>query len=221
MGFFKQKVNLEDFCRDFYDNIIINPVDFMREYAENLKKGATSVDQKFVDVDLNKLKNELIFLQFELFALAFTHKFISGKIVIAQSIFTKNYLQQKNKNEIWNGMGYYNEYINLATLYWLSSLGKINLPFNQNMRKDLAEDNIKVAKDMAINIDEVVQFVNNRLWSENSWRQNFVIRELLQAICGKLNIQGLNKEAIIQLGSPIIALYEIVKKSLDDVKIIE
>jgi hypothetical protein len=136
--FSRKKVNLEDFCRDFYDNQILNPtvvgVNFGTVLADYV---INEIHSLFAHIDKQKLTEELMTLRFELFALAWAHKFISGKLVIVQSAFTKQYLNERGKNDIWNGMEPYNKMIHSATLNWLTSLGNRNLIFNHNMIKNL------------------------------------------------------------------------------------
>jgi hypothetical protein len=96
----KPEVYFKDFCRNFYDNQILNPVigktDFGGVFPDYVKKSLAEVDLDFAKVDTLLLKNELITLRFELFALAWLHKF-GEKSAIAQSIFTRKYLQEKGK----------------------------------------------------------------------------------------------------------------------------
>lgn len=230
MGFFsiKKEVNLEDFCRDFYDNLTFLPlggkIDGMDTFAEFARKTIAEADPKFADVDLQKLKNELTFLRFELFALAWTHRFINGITVIAQSVFTKHYLQEKGGNEIWAGMAHYNGAIEGATLHWLTSLGKVNMPYNYRMKQGLADDNSRIAKEMKINedeINEIVQMVNNRSWSENAWRYKFTLTFLQAAFYKNISINPeiLNNEALTQGAIIIKGLYDGAKQSLDNIKI--
>jgi len=174
MSFFKKKVSVEDFCRDFYDNQILNPkigdMEVGSAFSDVVIKEVVEVDQTFNKVDKQKLANELIVIRFELFALAWTHKFISGENVVAQSAFTKKYLHEKGKDDIWSGMEPYNNMIDSVTLHWLTSQGKINLSFNYNMREDLTAKNIEVAEKLGIENDDSIARVNHRLWSENAWK---------------------------------------------------
>lgn len=65
----------------------------------------------------------------------------------------------------------YNKITTGETLHWLTSLDKMNLSFNYGMREDLTSKNIKDAKELGIKIDESIERVNNRVWSENAWKQ--------------------------------------------------
>ena len=116
MSFFskKQEVNLEDFCRDFYEKNYLNPIiggiDVSNVFYETTKRSIVEADSTFASVDLKKFAAEITLLQFELFALAWLHKF-GDKLAIAQSVFTKNYLNEKKRDDIWENAEDYNQAI--------------------------------------------------------------------------------------------------------------
>lgn len=227
MSFFsrKQKVGLEDFCRDFYDTQILNPiigkVDAGNVFSDVVKKDIVEVYPEFSKIDSEKLREEIKVLRFELFALAWTHKFISGKVVVAQSVFTKSYLHEKGRDDIWAGMEPYDNMIDSVTLHWLTNLGEMNLSFNYGMRKDLTNENIEAAKELGINVDERVARVNLRLWSENAWKQKLLLGPLVFTFCDRIGINAndLNEEAQLRLSVTIKGLYDGAVQSWDKVKI--
>jgi hypothetical protein len=220
----KKEVNLEDFCRDFYDNQILNPmvgtVDASSIFVEVVKKTISEVYPKFADIDLQKLNEELIILRFELFALAWSHKFVSGEKVVSQSYFTKRYLHEKGRNDVWEGMESYNNMIDGATLHWLTSLGKANLGFNYRMREDLGAENIKFAKELGVD-DNSLGRVNHRLWSENAWRQKIILTALQSVFYKNLGINPdeLNDEALFRMAAIIKGLYDGANDAIKEVKI--
>ena len=230
MGFFttKKEIKLEDFCRDFYETQLLNSkigeesVNPNIMYAEVLKKSISGIDGTFASVDVQKLADEITVLRFELFALAWTHKFISGKTVIAQSAFTKRYLKEKGKEDIWEAMVVYNNAIDGGTLHWLSNLGKTNLVFNHNMRKDLALKNAEEAYKNGTDREDSLDRENNRLWSENAWKQKIILGGLLLTFCNQISINGetLNREAQVSLMTAIAGFYMGAQQSWDNVKII-
>jgi len=221
----KENVKLEDFCLDFYENQILNPIvgkiDASNVYPEVIKKSITEVYPEFAKVDLQKLKKELIILRFELFALAWTHKFLSGKLVVAQSAFTKRYLHDKERDDIWKGMEPYNRIIDSAVLHWLTSLGRMNLGFNYRMREDLTAENIKDAKKLGISIDESIERVNNRLYSEPAWKQKLLLGPLVFTFCNQLGLNSneLNEETTFRLAAVIKGLYDGAQQSWDKIEI--
>jgi hypothetical protein len=225
MSFFKKKVSLEDFCRDFYDNQILNPkigdMEIGSAFSDVVIKEVVEVDPTFNKVDMQKLANELMVIRFELFALAWTHKFISGENVVAQSAFTKKYLHEKNRDDIWSDMEPYNNMVDSVTLNWLTSQGKMNLSFNYNMREDLTAKNIEAAKELGIENDDSIARVNHRLWSENAWKQKLMLGPLVFTFCEQLGIDANNlaEEAQFRLAVVIRGLYEGAQYSWKDVKI--
>lgn len=228
MSFFsrKQEVNLEDFCRDFYDKRLLNPVidgkiDVDNVFSDVVKKNITEVYSGFAKIDSKKLNEEIKIIRFELFALAWTHKFVSGKIVVAQSSFTKSYLNEKGRNDIWKGMEPYNNMIDSVTLHWLNNLGKVNLSFNYNMREDLTKKNVEAAKALGIGDDDRVARVNHRLLSENAWKQRLMLGPLVYTFCEQIGIdaQDLNHEAQFRLAATLKGLYDGAEQSWDSVKI--
>ncbi len=228
MSFFsrKQETTLQDFCRDFYDTQILNPViggeiDVGYVFSDVVKKNIVGVYPEFAKIDSQKLNEEIKVIRFELFALAWTHKFISGKIVVAQSDFTKSYLNKKSRGNIWVGMESYNNMIDSMTLHWLTTLRKMNLSFNYNMREDLTKKNIEAAKELGIENDDRVARVNHRLWSENAWKQKLMLGPLVVTFCERLGINAhdLNQEAQFRLAATIKGLYDDAEQSWDKVKI--
>ncbi|PIY97113.1 MAG: hypothetical protein COY66_01240 [Candidatus Kerfeldbacteria bacterium CG_4_10_14_0_8_um_filter_42_10] len=222
MSFFKKKVSIEDFCQDFYDNHIFSSTDGKDYYSSILSQFITEkVELIAINVDKQKLINELIALQIELLGLACTHKYVSGEIVIHQNFFTKSYLIENGKNEIWNSMYDYNDIIDIATLDWLTTLGKVNIVFNHNMRKDLVEKNIEDVKKLGLKDDEVVERINKQVWSENAWRQNFMQNSLGRTFWSHLGLElnKLDEKTSSFLAALPIRLYKEAQQYLKQVKI--
>ena len=226
----KKQITIKDFCKDFYNNQILNPkvgeIDVGKVYSEAVKKKVVEVDPSFEEVNLEKFHERLIVLRFELFALAWTHKFVSGEKVIVQSMFTKDYLMEKDRMDIWEEMGDYCKAIDGATLHWLTNLGKMNLSFNYNTREDLTSENIKDAKKLGVKDNDVIQRVNFRLWSESAWRQKFVLTAMQVVFYENLykstgfESNKLNDEALSIIAVVMKGFYDGAKQSIDKVKIV-
>jgi hypothetical protein len=214
MGLFKKNIDVESKNKDFYDNSVLEPriggVNVANVYSEQIKESVSQVDSHFTHVPVEKLSKEIIILRFELFALAWSHKYVSGKKVVTQSDFTKRYLHEKGRNDIWSGMEPYNNMIDSVTLHWLTSLGKANLSFNYNMREDLTKKNIEVANELGVKEEDVIARVNHRLWSENAWKQKLMLAPLVITLCDQIgaNADDLNSEATFQLAATIKGLYD-------------
>lgn len=118
-------------------------------------------------------------------------------------------------------MKLYNNAIDGATLNWLYNLGKMNKIFWYRMREDLTAKNIEDAKRSGINIDESIGRVNNRLCSENAWKQRIILEYLVLTFYDRLglNPNELNKGAGFRLAGLFRGMYEGAQQSLDKIKI--
>lgn len=224
MGIFskKQEVNLEDFCHDFYEKNILNPViggiDAGTVYIETIKKNIVEVDQNFANIDYQKFATEMMILRFELFALAWFHKF-GDKLAVAQSIFTKHYLFEKKKGDIWNNSEPYNQAIARSSTAGRTSEN----PFD---RMFLGSRNLKLANlfDEYNNqgLDpECIARALNRLSTDVVWKKDITANFLMLTFCDRLGFKSdePNKEAQLRLAAIIHGFYDGAKQVLGKVKI--
>jgi hypothetical protein len=228
MSFFskKQEVGLEVFCRNFYDNHILyqadDGFDLISIHKDFAKKSLSEADDVFINIDSEKLKNEFTILIFELFSLVWAYKY-GDKLAVAQSIFTKKYLLEKERNDIWDGMEKYNNAISHSTTVGMS---KVNQASIFRLRADLADIHIANFKKNNIEIDESLGRPINRLFSENAWKKDSTAYFLILALCHQLglgygpNYFGPNSRAQDFLASTIKGFYFEIQKYLSNVKII-
>ena len=111
MSFFKRKVNLEDYCRSVYDGYLDPAMGGAagKVVARTMNKELAQTDSRFANVDLEKLILELEYLRFEIFSLAWAHRFMVGSVILEQCVFTKQYLHDSERDDIWNSMNVYNQ----------------------------------------------------------------------------------------------------------------
>ena len=116
----KPKVSIEGFCREFYDSRVFNPtiasVDVVRVFLENGFKSTVEADQSLKAINFAKFQEEMTALWLELFALAWLEKFGREQFTIPQSVFTKRYLEEKGKTQIWDIMGEYNQALDSSAI---------------------------------------------------------------------------------------------------------
>ncbi len=225
MRFFKKKqeVNLDDFCPDFYEKNILNPmidgVDVDGVYSDVLKRSIVEVDHNFANINSQTVATEVVILRFELFALAWLHKF-GVKLAVAQSTFTMHYLHEKKRDDIWDDSKSYNEAIARSSTLGKTSkkafdrayLGRVNLT-----RADLFDRFYKEGHD----IDCVIPPLN-RLFSEKAWKKGVTAGLLMLALCDRLGFGSNfepNKEAQFHLTGVIRMIYEGARQSLGNIKI--
>lgn len=189
MGFFskKQEVNSEAFCSIFYKNVILNcevgGQDVNALVYTMLKKALMSKDSKFADIDLQKLKYEYIIIEFELFSLAFLYQF-GDKLAIAQSIFTKKYLHENNRDDIWNAMKQYHEAIARSSSIGKNpetASGRAAIGFQENMKFDLFSSYCDKGND-----PECIARVIGKLFTEELWKTGAIAGFILFTLCDRL-----------------------------------
>lgn len=224
MSFFskKQEVNLEDFCRDFYEKNYLNPViggvDVSAVFYETTKRSIVEADSTFDNIDLKKFATEITLLQFELFALAWLHKF-GDKLAIAQSVFTKNYLDEKKRDDIWENSEDYNQAIARSSTAGKSkekAFDRVYLARVYKMRADLFDQFHKEGFN-----PKCVARALNRLFSNEAWKKDITANFLMFALCNRLGLKEdePNKEAQQRLTFVIRMIYDGARQSLDSIKI--
>ncbi len=210
----KPKISLENFCQDFYDNYILNQVvekvDLSSVFPEYVKKTITEADGVFVNIDSQKFADEIVILRFELFALAWLHKY-RDRSAVAQSIFTRKYLNDKKRDDIWDAMEHYNQ----AIAHSVTAT-----PFIIRMRMDLYDVYCEKGYD-----SKCVARVLNRMFSEKAWNIKNTSYFLILALCHRLGLGygskylGPNEKAQLELHVFIHGLYDGAKQSCEEVKI--
>jgi hypothetical protein len=225
MSFFsrKKEVDLETVCRLFYDNIIfnckINGQDINALFFDQLRLSLIDSDSKFVNIDSKKFNYEIVVLQFELFSLAWLYQF-GEKLAVAQSTFTKKYLLEKERKDIWDILESYNQAVARSGTAGKSEtkpidrayLGRVML-----MRTDLFDQYHKEGYNL-----ECVARVLNRLFSEDAWKKGVTAGFLLFALCNRLGFDPNfepNMEAHTQWFIELNDTFSNFKKSLSKIKI--
>jgi len=225
MAFFskKQEVDLAEFCRDFYEKNILNPViegiDAGAALVGTIKRNVMEADNNFANIDSQKLATEVVILRFELFALAWLHQF-GEKLAIAQSTFTKCYLHEKKRDDIWDDSEPYNQAIARS-----STLGKTS----KN-----AFDRVYLARVIKTRFDLFKQFcdeghdpkcvarVLNRLLADKAWERDITAGLLMFALCDRLGFESNfepTKEVEFRLTVIIRGFYDGAKQALEKIKI--
>jgi len=219
----KQEVDLQDFCRDFYEKNILNPVvggvDGGAIHFDTVRKTVVEADQNFADISSQKLATEMIPLRFELFALAWLHQF-GDKSAVAQSVFTKHYLQERKRDDIWDASESYNQAIARSVTFGKTSetaSGRAHIVFTTKMRVDLFRHFCKEGHDAKCIVRAL-----NRLFADEAWERGITAGLLMFALCDRLGFNSNfrpTEEAQFRLTAIIRGLYDGVKQSLNNIKV--
>jgi len=200
-------------------NCVVDGVDINAQIFAALKRALADNDSNFANIDSQKFNNEIVALQFELYALAWLHQF-GDKSAVSQSVFTKNYLKEKNQNDIWEAMEPYNQAIARSTTIGRTpekAFDRVYLVKVNTTRGNLFEQYHKEGFN-----DKCVARVLNRLFSEDAWKKGVTAGLLLFALCDRLGFGKdfePSKEVHHQWFIEINDFYEKDRGSLDKVKI--
>jgi len=222
MGLFskKKEVALADFCREFYEKNIMNPMiqelDVNAAFVDVIIRSITEVDQSFAKVNSQKFAKEYLLLRFELFALAWLHQF-GEKLAVAQSVFTKDYLHEKNRDDIWDDLEFYNQAIARSSTIGRKTTNGFDRAYLMRVNKTKADqfdhyyregyDTVAVARAL------------NRLFTEKAWKKGITAELIRLAVCDRLGFKP-NDEARFRLNAVICSLlYDGAHQSLANVRI--
>ena len=229
MGLFRKKkeVSLEAFCRDFYERNILNPrlqgIDVGAAFVEVIKENLVEADPKLSSIEDNKLAAELILLRFELFGLAWVHQF-EERSAVAQSEFTKSYLHDKGRDDIWDNLEFYNQAIaRSSTLGRTPTKGfdRVYLAKVDTTRLDLFKKFHTEGCDL-----KAVARALNRLFTKDAWKRHNTAELLMFGLCDHLGFGPncevwANQEVQFRLKAIIHSLYDGAKQALDNIKIVD
>ncbi len=239
MGFFseKQEVTLEDFCRNFYDKNILDGTMYGVDVNTRLYKGfkdfIAEVFPEFSSVNFDKLKEQFTILRFELFALAWSHSF-GEYMSVNQSIFTMRFLEEKNKQDVWEKMKRYNAAIGSGV--------RKSICVSQDDNEKLDSDRITMitkyleekfnlneaeSRDEEEKYKETIIRVGMRIKSEKGWKNYSILYFLSFTMLRNLGFDDdkiqkvLNDKPLGHIMNVINGFYQGAKESWDNVKIID
>ncbi len=221
MGLFslKEKVRLADFCRDFYDKQMLNPViqgmNVAEVYLDKVRDSVAEADPRFKAVDRAKFMAEMTLIRFEVFGLAWLHQ-LGDKHAAAQSAFTKSYLEGKNRTDIWDALEPYNQAIaqssHLGQTHETAS-GRGYLAFTDSMRLQLFKEWTKQGFDA-----KAVSRAANRIATDVAWQRGDTAGLLMLTLCERLGCE-VNSEGQFRLTAVIRGFYDGALEALKPIKV--
>ncbi len=224
MSFFKtkKKVRLSEFCTEFYDKNFIEPIaggiNFSNTYNELIAEKITEKDKSFQEINFENFSNEILILRFELFSLAWFHQF-DTKSAVTHSIFTKKYLDDNRREDLWDNAETYNQAIAESANYGYNpstSSGKAGRLVIAMTRMDLFN------KYYSDDIDgKCLARALNRYGTNSSWKKlSITLGYIAMSLCKNLNC-SLIDDANFQLIAVLKGFYDGSKQSMEEIKIIE
>jgi hypothetical protein len=231
MGLFnrKPKTSIEDFCRQFYDfhvfNAIIAGEDAGKVILDTMFDSVVEADQSFAIIDRIMFYQEMRALRLELFGLAWGHKFKKEQFTIPQSVFTKHYLYENGRIEMWDIMGEYNQAIAQSVTMTEDGkqmnalqVSKANLT-RFNFAKKWLEANPVDRSALTEEEKEVLSCVGrvaNRIGADVRRNDCILVKRLAARLADRLGCDiNINPEVLFWLGSAIFGLYEGAKEAIE------
>jgi len=219
----KPEFGVEDFSRDFYERFILNPAvegsDVGAMYLDKVRESIVEADKSFSRVAPAVLAAATTPLRFELLALAWIHKF-GDKSAIQQSVFTKGYLQEIEREDIWQDSETYNQAVARSVTAGKDpsrASDRFSVGFVTNMRVELFKEYHEAGYD-----DECVARVLNRLMVGDLRNNVRTPVYLMFALFNKLGFEGdfsPSDEAGSRLNAVILGFYKGARQRLDGVRI--
>lgn len=184
----KPKVPLDEFCRDFYNQNILHAniagIDAGSMFLDSIQQSVTEADASFANIDSQSFKSEMMVLRSEVFALAWLHQ-LGEKRGVAQSIFTKSYLEAEERLDIWEAMEAYNSAIARSSTHGLTpdtAAGRMRLAYVDSFRFGLFKNWLKHDLDD----HKCAARVINRMLTEDAWKKGVTRGYLMLTLCHRL-----------------------------------
>ena len=221
MAFFsrKAKVSVADFSRDLYDRYVFGPDptggDFASIYAETIHRLIAEADCSFTSVALPRLTEECLALRLEMIATAWTHA-SKPEVALAASEFTKQYLSDIGRSDLWDAMSDYNQAVAESTIHGADpnrATGRAKITFVNVSRANLFDELVATAGDPVC-----VARVANRLGSKASWKTGITQVLLAFRMTRRLGIEG-SDQIWERLGAIAFGYYRGAKEAVDGVKL--
>ena len=219
MGLFsrKSRTNADEFSREFYDKFVFGSVrgmDLEASYAEVVRTDISKLDSSFAAVRLENLTEELRAVHLEMTSTAWTHA-STWEVASEVSKFTKQYLTDLDRLDLWDAMGAYNQMVSQsATKGEGERLGDVI----KTQRFDLFKDLINKELDREWAGDAIAR-VANRIGSEQSRKtgkmQGFVGIRMMS----RLGLEGSN-QIVDGLAAVVHGFYQGSAQALDKVELV-
>lgn len=218
----KPKISVEECCKEFYDknifHAIIAGIDGWSIHLDSVSKCVTEADTSFSAIDSDLFRQEMTAVRMEVFALAFARKVKREDLTLVQSFFTRRYLEENGKLDIWDIMLEYNQAIaDSATLTatfermedW--RVAKSNLA-----RSDFCEKwcEANIADPSALTeeqemLSQCVARVANRIGADIRRNDCILVKRLTARLADRLRCHtDLKDEALFRLAAMIFGFYK-------------
>ena len=222
MGLFskKRKVSNDEFCEELYTCHVFSPpiggTDPHLFFSESVRGQVSSVDPTFASVANETLAVELLAMRIEVIGITWSHR-TNEELALAQSEFTKSFLDGTSRSALWADAGEYNQAVAESAMFGVDAdtrLGRAQITMNNQMRVGLFDAWIDEGRD-----PEAAARVANRVGSKRRWKEG-VTQELLAAkLNDRLGLAG-NLGSLAVLAATALGFYRGADEALGEVSLV-
>jgi len=229
----KPKTSIEEFCQQFYDSVVFHPIiageDFNKVWWGTVFDTVAEADKSFAVIDKTLFVREMTALRLELFGLAWGRKFKKEEFTIPQSAFTRHYLEESKRLEIWDIMEEYNQAIAQSVTMTEDGkqmdemrVAKANLArvkfFDKWAKANISDTSASTEEEKGL--ANCVASVANRIGADIKRNDCILVKRLTSRVADRLGCDiNLKYEALYWLGTAIFGLYEGAKEAIKSVNL--
>lgn len=205
---FKPKMSIGGVCGEYYNNNVFRPMITTKKGGplvwDAFLKNIENVDYAAAAADEELFKREFFALRMELFGLAWAHLQKEEDFLVREILFTRKYLDDMQRTEIWESMDDYNKTI-------LRSAESMNP--RQGQREQVVMRLVNNGLE-----EEPARRVVNRAGSESSWTEGLISGLLSDTFKDRIDCQLRSQGLQIVEGS-IKDIYKEAEKTIKSFKI--
>jgi len=221
----KTKKDAVEFSREFYDHSVFCSDLFGKNYspdptggtpfkaiAESASRYASEADATFSEVPLAELTDELLGLRLEMIGTAWTDA-SKEAAALANSVFTKKYLAEIDRLDLWEVMGEYNAVIANSAVYpdeRKTPKGIVRMASVNEYRFKAADKLYRQGHGS----DSLGRIVGRYLWTNREMTYAMLAMQLI----GRLKFQG-STDVIVPLAAVSYGFYQGAREALVGVKL--
>lgn len=216
----RPRMEIEEFCRTYYDSVVIEGANESLRYWEDKVFVHDAPRRSFRDLLLGEIDptifaREMTAIHFEVIGLAWLHTLKRDNFALRQAVFTKRYLEDKGQAAIWEAMSDYNQAIARSSIEIAAGRRSRRawITFANEFRGRLCQ------KWSAAGVDpDCAARVANRELTEISWRKGITPWTLHSTLMSRLG-HDLQGEGSAVLASAIHRFYNAAAKTIKSFRI--
>jgi hypothetical protein len=203
------RLNVDECCKEFYDRNIFSVVaespDEWSTFLGTVSRSVNEINSLFSGVDQNLLRREVTALGLEIFSIAYARKVKVDDLSWRQNRFTRGYLEERGRLDIWNIMSEYNQVVAQSGMDEQGK-DKVSTSCDKMYRKwaKATKKERKLAKEEELLPDDYVVRAANLIGAEMKQADCITAERLAAKLAERLGQGTRLKEETLHKGSEIV-----------------